>query len=131
METQKILNLLNGCDNANSKFETKKWNVIDSEPKGNYSKDEPMNFLTRSIDSNLCDYSEAYILVTGNIITIPINNATQVVFKNSAPLKDCRTEINDTFLDYAEFINISMPTYSLSEYSDNYSDISGSLWGFK
>ena len=46
-------------------------------------------------------------------------------------MKDCRTEINDTFLDYAEFINISTPTYSLSEYSDNYSDISGSLWGFK
>ena len=90
-----------------------------------------MNFLTRSIDSNLCDYSEAYILVTGNIITIPINNATQVVFKNSAPLKGCRTEINDTFPDYPEFINISTPTYSLSEYSDNYSDISGSLWGFK
>ena len=28
-------------------------------------------------------------------------------------------------------INISMPMYNLIEYSDNYSDTSGSLWKFK
>ena len=55
----------------------------------------------------------------------------QVAFKNCAPFKDCRTEINDTFVDYANFINIAMPMYNLIEYSDNYSDSSGSLWGFK
>ena len=41
--------------------------VIDSESNGNYSKDEPIKFLICSIKSNLCDYSDAYILVTGNI----------------------------------------------------------------
>ena len=35
METQKILNLLNGSNNENSKFATKKWNIIDSESKSN------------------------------------------------------------------------------------------------
>ena len=45
--------------------------------------------------------------------------------------KDCRTEINDTFVDYADFINIAMRMYNLIQYSDNYSDSSGSLWGFK
>ena len=35
METQKILNLLQGSDNENSKFETKKWHIIDSELNGN------------------------------------------------------------------------------------------------
>ena len=40
-------------------------------------------------------------------------------------------EINDTFVDYADFINIAMPMYNLIEYSDNYSDTSGSLWQFK
>ena len=79
METQKIVNLLNGSDNENSKYATKKWYVIDKESKGNYSKEEPINVLTRSIESSLCDYSDAYILVTGNIITTPNNNATQVV----------------------------------------------------
>ena len=30
-----------------------------------------------------------------------------------------------------DFINITMPMYNLIEYSDNYSDTSGSLWNFK
>ena len=67
METQKIVNLLNGSDNENSKFATKKWYVIDSESKGNYSHKNPIIFLTSSLESNLFDYSDAYILVTGNI----------------------------------------------------------------
>ena len=67
METQKIVNLISGSDNKNSKFTTKKWYIIDSEAKGNYSTDEEIKFLTRSIKSSLCDYSDAYVLVTGNI----------------------------------------------------------------
>ena len=65
METQKIVNLLNGSDNENSKIH--KWYVIDSKSKGNYSHENPIKFLTSSLESNLCDYSDAYILVTGNI----------------------------------------------------------------
>ena len=66
METQKIVNLLNGSDNENS-LPTKKWYVIDSESKGNYSHHDPIKLLTKSIESSLCDYSDGYILVTGNI----------------------------------------------------------------
>ena len=131
METQKIVNLLNGSDNENSKFATKKWYVIDSESNGNYSKDEEIKFLNRSIESSLCDYSDAYILVTGNIATALNNNVIQVAFKNWAPFKDCRTKINNTFADYADFVNVAMPIYNLIEYSDNYSDTSGNLWVFK
>ena len=29
---------------------------------------------------------------------------------------------NETFIDEAEHINIAMPMYNLTEYSDNYSD---------
>ena len=36
METQKIVNLLNGSDNDNSKFATKKWYIIDSKSIGHY-----------------------------------------------------------------------------------------------
>ena len=68
METQKIVNLLNGSNNENSKFATKKWYVIDSESNGNYSKDEEIKFLTRSIESSICDHSDAYILVTGKLM---------------------------------------------------------------
>ena len=76
METQKIVNLLNGSDNENSKFATKKWYIIDNESKGNYSHKNPIKFLTKSIESSLCDYSDAYILVTENITTTSNNAAT-------------------------------------------------------
>ena len=35
------------------------------------------------------------------------------------------------FIDEANHIYIAMPMYNLIEYSDNYSDTSGSLWQFK
>ena len=129
METQKTASLLSGSDNENSKFA--KWYIIDSEAKGNYSTDNEIRFLTRSIESSHCDYSDAYILVTGNITVTGGNANTKVAFKNCAPFKKCRTEINETFVDDADFINITMPMYNLIEYSDNYSDTSGSLWQFK
>ena len=100
----------------------------------------------KSLESNFCDYSDAYILVTGNISVTktiavpagspagtqpqrkqPLDAATQVIFKNCAPFEDRRTEINDTFVDYANFLNITMTMYNLIEYSGNYSDTSVSL----
>ena len=141
METQKIVNLLNGSDNDHSKFATKKWCIIDSESKGSYLQNDEIKFLTRSIKSSLCGYSDAYILVTVNISVkrrnaantadIALGAITQVAFKNCAPFRKCSTEIDGTLVDEANFINITMPMYNLIEYSDNYSDTSGSLWGFK
>ena len=57
-------------------LQQKKWYFIDSESKGSYSEDEPIEFSTRSIESSLFDYSDAYILVTGNITAISNNDAT-------------------------------------------------------
>ena len=132
MVTQKIVNLLNSSDNENSKFAPKKWYIINSESKGDYLPHNEIKFLTSSLESNLCDYSDAYILVTGNInITGSNDNNTKVAFKTCASFEKCRTEINEAFVDDAEHINISMPMYNLIEYSDNYSDTSGSLWKFK
>ena len=135
------MNLLNSSENENSKFARKKWYVIDSDAKRNYWKDHSIKFSTNSLESSLCDYSDAYILVTGNITVnrrntadtddIALGTITQVVFKNCSPFKNCRTEINDTFIDDADFINITMSMYNLIAYGDNYSDISGSLWDFK
>ena len=131
METQKIIDLLNVSDNENSKFATKKWYIIDSEWKGNYSPEDEIKFLTSSLESSLCDYSDAYSLVTGNINVTGGDNKTKVAFKDCAPFKKYRTEANETFVDDANFINITMPMYNFIEYSDNYSDTSGRLWQFK
>ena len=93
METQKIVNLLNSSENEYSKFATKKWYVIDSESKGNYSHENPIKFLTSSLESSLCDYSDAYVLVTGNIAVVGANNNTKVALENCAPFGKCRREI--------------------------------------
>ena len=107
METQNIINLLNSFENA--KFATKKWYIIDSESKGNYSHENPTKFLTNSLESSICDYSDAYILVTGNIAVAGADDNTKVAFKNCSPFRKCRTEINETFIDEVEHINIVMP----------------------
>ena len=98
METQKIVNLLNSSENEYSQFATKKWYLIDSETKGSYSNHDPIKFLADSLESSLCDYSDAYILVTGNVAVkrtnaadtadIELAAATQVAFKNCARFKD-------------------------------------------
>ena len=36
-------------------------------------------------------------------------------------------EINNTQIDNAKYIDVVMPMYNLTEYSDNYSKISGDL----
>ena len=87
METQKIVNLLNSSENEYSKFATKKWYVIDSESKGVYSHENPIKFLTSSLESSLCDYSDAYILVTGNIAVVGADNNTKVAFKNCSSFR--------------------------------------------
>ena len=110
METQKIVILLNDSDNEYAKFATKKWYVIDSESKGNYSHPHPIKFLRKSIESSLCDYSDAYILVSGNVAVTrtisgdpvqrkqPLDAATQVVFKNCAPFKNVPQKLMVLFL---------------------------------
>ena len=103
--------------------------LLTAKHHSTYSEDDPIKFLTKSIESSLCDYSDAYILVTGNITSG--GNETKVAFKNCAPFRKCRTEINETFVDESEHINIAMPMYNLIGYSDNYYDTSGSLWQFK
>ena len=107
------------------------WNMIDSESKGNHLPDNRIKFLRSSLESSLYDYSDAYILLTGNIIVTGGNANTKLAFKNCAPFKECRTEINETFVDETKHINIAMPIYNLIEYIDKYFDKSGSLWQFK
>ena len=88
--------------------------------------------------SSLCDYSDAYILVKGNITVnntaaaaAAANNANKkVIFKNCAPFTNCISKINNTQIDNAEYIDIVMLMYNLIDYSDNYSKTSGSLWQY-
>ena len=134
METQKSVTLLNHTEKEYSKFakKIKKKNyIMDSETKDNYSHKDPIKCLTSSLESSLYYYSDAYILVTGNITVAGADDNTKVAFKNFAPFRKCRTEINEIFADEVEHINIPMSMFNLIEYNDNYSDASGRLWQFK
>ena len=138
MEYQKIANLLDSASNKPSKFRTKIWVEINDEIKGAYSPNKQIIFKTSMLRSNLCDYSDAYILVKGNMSVsntaaegAAVNNTNKkVIFKNFAPFTNCISKMNNTQIDNAEYIDIVMPMYNLVEYSDNYSKISGSLWQY-
>ena len=108
METQKIINLLNDSSNEESKFATKKWYVIDSQTtKGKYKQGDVIKFETETIKSSLYDYSDAFILVTGNI-TLAADNDIDVAFKNCAPFSTRITKIDEAFVDEANHIYITM-----------------------
>ena len=47
-----------------SKFRTRNWVEINDESRGNYSNSD-IRFKTKMLRSNLCDYSDSYILVKG------------------------------------------------------------------
>ena len=67
MEYQKIANLLDNVSNKSSKFRTKNWVEINDDIRGAYSPNKQIRFKTAMLRSSLCDYSDAYILVKGNI----------------------------------------------------------------
>ena len=123
--------MLNDSSNEESKFATREWYVLDSQTrKGKYKQGDTIKFETETIKSSLCDYYDAFAIVTENV-TVVANNNTDVAFKNCASFSTCAATINDIFVHEGNHIYITMLTYNLIEYSDHYSDTSGSLWQFK
>ena len=139
MEYQKIANLSESTSDNLSKFRTRNWVEINDESRGNYTNSD-IKFKTAMLRSNLCDYADSYILVKGTItITGAGDDAAArradernigVTSKNCAPFTKCISRINNTDIDNAHDIDIIMPMYNLIEYSDTYSNTSGSLWQY-
>ena len=135
MESHKIINLLENTPNQPNKFRTKTWVEINDESRGTYNTNSQIKFKTPMLRSHLCDYSAAYILVSGIIPVAALaagggNNNIQVVFKNCAPFTNCISEINNTQIVNAKDFNVVMPMNDLREHSNNYSKTSGSLWQY-
>ena len=92
------------------------------------------------IRSDLCDYSDAYILVSGSITITGAgddDNAKRtdernkgVIFKNCAPFTNCINSINNIQIDNAEYTDVLMPMYNSIECSDNYLKTSDILWQY-
>ena len=134
MESQKIINLLDGKDEDDPKFKTKKWFIINDRNNGQYSEGEE-NDPTIKIDTEvlklfLCDYSDACILVTGNIKVTGGDENTKAAFKNCHPFTS-EIHLNDEHVETTDNLDLIMYMYNLIEYSDNYSDSAASLYHFK
>ena len=110
IEYQKVINLLDNTPNQPSKFRTKNWVEINDESRGRYNVSSQIKFKPTILKSSLCDYSDACILVKGNITVnntaaagANANNANKkVIFKNCAPFTNWICEINNTQIDNAK-----------------------------
>ena len=144
MEYDKINNLLLSEDNEMnerlSKFVTREYVRVNSL-SNTYNKNKSIRFKTPMLRSNLCNYSDAYILVKGTImVTAPgvNNNANNIrdkrnrplILKNNAPFVSCITRINGELNEDADDLDIVMSMYNLLEYSKNYRKTIGSLYSY-
>ena len=107
--------MLDNTPSQLAKFRTKYWVEINDDSRGKYNINSQIKFKNSMLRSRLCDYSDVYILVSGNIIV-----------RNCAPFTNCISETNNKKIDNANV----MPMYDLIEYSDNYFEISESLWQY-
>ena len=128
MEYDEINNLLLSEDDKNesevlSKFVTREYVRVNSL-RNTYNENKSIRFKTRMLRSNLCDYSDAYILVKVTItVTAPgvNNNANNkrgkrnrpLILKNNAPFVSCITRINGELIEDANDLDIAILVYNL------------------
>ena len=106
-----------------------------------FNENKSIRFKTPMLRSNLCDYSDAYILVKDTIMVTALgvnNDANNIrdkrnrplILKNNAPFVSCITRINGELIEDADDLDIVMPMYNLLEYSKNYRKTIGSLYNY-
>ena len=135
MESQKIVNFLDATSDDKDLLSvvTKKWIEVYAQSGINYDTNKEIRIKTPMLRTNLCDFSDAYIVVKRDITVTEPNNARRnksVVFKNNAPFINCTSKINGVQTDNAVDLDIVMSMYSSLEYSKNYRKTAGSLWKF-
>ena len=143
MEYDKVNHLLLSEDNEReqlSKFVTREYVRVNSL-SNTYNQNKSIRFKTPMLRSNLCDYSDVYILVKGTFtVTAPgVNNGANnirdkrnrpLILKNNAPFVSCITRINDELIEDADDLDIVVSMYNLLEYSKNYRKTIGSLYNY-
>ena len=129
MEYDKINNLLDSESENLSKFVTRNYVKVNSL-SDMYNEDKTIRFKTPMLRSDLCDYADAYILITvaGNQPRDRQNRP--LILKNNAPFVSCITRINNELIEDADDLDIVMPMYNLLEYSKNYRKTIGSLCNY-
>ena len=133
MQYHKINNLLDSESKNLSKFVTRDYVKVNSL-SNTYNENESIRFKTPMLMSDLCDYTDAYILVNGTI-TVAGNQPRDrqnrpLILKNNAPFVSCITRINNELIEDADDLDIVMPMYNLLEYIKNYRKTIGSLYNY-
>ena len=87
------------------------------------------------LKSSLCDYRDAYILMSGTITVAVLaagwrNKGQNLIFKNCSPFTECIIKIKNTQVNNAKVNDIVMAMYNLKEYADNYLNTPGRLWQY-
>ena len=67
-----------------------------------------VKFNTEIVKPDLCDYSDAYILVTGDIKVAAANNETRVAIKNCHPFTRASFKLDDEEVDTADNLDLAM-----------------------
>ena len=140
IEYQNITNLLDTTLDEIPRFITKKWVVVHDQSDNAEDRFQPnkqIRFKTSMLQSDLCDFSDAYIVVKGDI-TLTKTNGRGIIdirnrflaFKNNAPFTNCISKINNVLIDNVEDLDIVMPMYNLLEYRKNYRKTTGSFWNY-
>ena len=84
--------------------------------------------------ADLCDYSDAHIVVKGNMTLKGDADANKmnkiVAFKINAPFINCILKINSVQIDNSKDLDVVLPMYNLPEYSKNYRKITCTLWNY-
>ena len=111
----------------------KEWYIIDDRNNDQYgSRDEndsTVKFDTDVVKSFLVDYSDAYILVTGDIKIVGANNNnTRVAFKNYDPFIRAIINLNNEHVETSDHLDLTKNLHKIIDYSDNYT---GSLYHYK
>ena len=137
MEYQKITNLLGPMLDEIPRFITKKWVEVHDQSGSADDRCKPnrqIGFKTSMLRSDLCDYSDAHIVVKANItlkktITRGFIDARNrfLAFKNNAPFTNCISKINKVLIGNAENLNTVMPiclnTVKIAEKQQEFSEI--------
>ena len=138
MEYDQINNLLDSESEQLSKFVTREYVRVNSL-SSTYNENKSIRIKTPMLRSDLCDYSDAYILVTGTITVNGIVNGTEneivrrnrkLILKNNAPFASCIKRINNKLIEDADDLGIVIPMYNLLEYIKNYRKTIGSLYNY-
>ena len=114
------------------KVTTIKWIEIFDQSNGTYNKNKDIRFKTNQLRNDLCDFNDAYIVVTGKITTTNPGNDDNVYnrkvsLKNSSPFFNCTLKINSQLIEDAQDIDIVMPMYNLLYYFKNFRETTGSF----